>query len=65
MSSLTGDVAELVCSVRGKPTPEVQWRKAGGLVQALSVSVRMLTMLMMKSIAIITKLAALVWPNSG
>ena len=31
MSSLTGDVAELVCSVRGKPTPEVQWRKDGGL----------------------------------
>ena len=30
MSSLTGDVAELVCSVRGKPAPEVQWRKAGG-----------------------------------
>ena len=29
MSSLTGDVAELVCSVRGKPTPEVHWRKAG------------------------------------
>ena len=31
MSSLTGDVAELVCSVRGKPTPEVHWRKAGEL----------------------------------
>merc|ERR1712080_224757 len=33
MSSLTGDVAELVCSVRGKPTPEVQWRKAGTEVE--------------------------------
>jgi len=32
MSSLTGDVAELVCSVRGKPTPEVHWRKAGAAV---------------------------------
>ena len=35
MSSLTGDVAELVCSVRGKPTPEVHWRKAGELDLAL------------------------------
>jgi len=33
MSSLTGDVAELVCSVRGKPTPEVQWRKDGAEVE--------------------------------
>ena len=45
MSSLTGDVAELVCSVRGKPTPEVHWRKAGerkqkamlGVVKTISV----------------------------
>ena len=35
MSSLTGDVAELVCSVRGKPTPEVHWRKAGEFDLAL------------------------------
>ena len=35
MSSLTGDVAELVCSVRGQPTPEVHWRKAGELDLAL------------------------------
>ena len=38
MSSLTGDVAELVCSVRGKPTPEVHWRKAGELDLALAMA---------------------------
>ena len=36
MSSLTGDVAELVCSVRGQPTPEVQWKKAGEFYLALA-----------------------------
>ena len=38
MSSLTGDVAELVCSVRGKPTPEVHWRKAGEFDLALAIA---------------------------
>ena len=36
MTSIMGEVAELVCTVRGVPTPSVQWRRngegAGGVI---------------------------------
>ena len=49
MSSLTGDVAELVCSVRGKPTPEVHWRKAGERKQkAMLEVVKTISMMLTK-----------------